>query len=450
MVGRIMTALRQVQGELVHLLNAATILPLCRELGYTWRQRILDPVTTIHLSILQILHGNTACSHLPHLAGHQFTASAFCQARRRLPLRIWQQVLRQVCGTLDQMTQEEGRWYGHRTFLVDGSGFSMPDTPELQAYFGYPPGQKPGCGFPVGHLLALFHAGTGFLLEVMATTGHTHDMAHVHQVHTALQPGDVLVADRGFCSFAHLALLRHQHCHAVIRVHQNQLVDFTPSRPHKVATPVRARQGVPRSRWLCHLGGLDQLVAWVKPVQRPPWMTVDQFAALPQELCVRELRYPIGQPGFRTRTVTLVTTLLAADQYPVEALAALYGRRWQVETNLRHLKQTMGCEVLHCRHLAGIMKELTVFALVYNLVRVVMLAAAKQQGVALERISFVDALRWLGDSQRPEPVPRLVVNPFRPGRVEPRAVKRRPKAYVRLTKPRSIARNALIQQSMCA
>jgi hypothetical protein len=179
-------------------------------------------------------------------------------------------------------------------------------------------------------------------------------------------------------------------------------------------------------------------------------MTADQFAALPQELRVRELRYPIVQPGFRTRTVTLVTTLLAADQYPVEALAALYRHRWQGETNLRHLKQTMGCEVLHCRHLAGIMKELTVFALVYNLVRLVMLKAATQQGVALDRISFVDALRWLGASQRRPPMPRLVVNPSRPGRVEPRAVKRRPKAYVRLTTPRSAARNALRQQSMRA
>jgi Transposase DDE domain len=207
----------------------------------------------------------------------------------------------------------------------------MPDTPELRAYFGYPPGQQPGCGFPVGHLLALFHAGTGFLLKVVATPGHTHDMAHARQVHTALQPGDVLVADRGFCSFAHLALLHQQHLHAVMRVHHKQLVDFTPSRPHKVVTPARARKGVPRSRWLRQLGGLDQLVAWVKPVQRPPWMTADQFAALPQELCVRELQYLIGQPGFRTRTVTLGTTLLAADQYPVEALAALYRQRWQVE-----------------------------------------------------------------------------------------------------------------------
>src|SRR5262249_31691213 len=181
-----------------------------------------------------------------------------------------------------------------------------------------------------------------------------------------------------------------------------------------------------------------------------PWMTADQFAALPQELCVRELRYPIGQPGFRTRTVTLVTTILAADQYPVEALATLYRHRWQVETNLRHLKQTMRCEVLHCRHLVGVLKELTVFALVYNLVRVVMLAAAKRQRVALERISFVDALRWLEASQARQPVLWLVVNPSRPGRVEPRAVKRRPKAYVRLTKPRWVVRNALIQQSLRA
>jgi len=112
------------------------------------------------------------------------------------------------------------------------------------------------------------------------------------------------VGDRAFCAFAHLALLRQQHGHAVGRVHQHQLVDFTPSRPHQGATPVRARKGVPRSRWLGQLGGMDQLVAWVKPVACPPWMTADQFAALPQELCVRALRYPVGQPGFRTRTVT--------------------------------------------------------------------------------------------------------------------------------------------------
>jgi hypothetical protein len=167
-------------------------------------------------------------------------------------------------------------------------------------------------------------------------------------------------------------------------------------------------------------------------------------------LCVRELRYRVAQAGFRTQTVTLVTTLLEAALYPAEALAELYGLRWHVETNLRHLKQTMGLDVLHCKRLAGVMKELTVFALVYNLVRVVMLEAAKRQGVALARISFVDALRWLSTARPGEPLPPLVVNPHRPDRVEPRAVKRRPKPYPLLTKPRREARNALIQQRIGA
>jgi hypothetical protein len=131
-------------------------------------------------------------------------------------------------------------------------------------------------------------------------------------------------------------------------------------------------------------------------------------------------------------------------------LAELYHARWQVESNLRHLKQTMGLAVLHCQRLVGVLKELTVFALVYNLVRVVMLEAAKQQGGALERLSFVDALRWLSPARPGDPLPPLVVNPHRPDRVEPRAVKRRPKPYPLLTKPRREARNALIQQHVGA
>ena len=124
--------------------------------------------------------------------------------------------------------------------------------------------------------------------------------------------------------------------------------------------------------------------------------------------------------------------------------------RWQVETNLRHLKQTMGLDVLHCQRLVGGLKELTVFALVYNLVRMVMLAAAQRQGVAVERISFVDALRWLSTARPGEPLPPLVVNPHRPDRVEPRAVKRRPKPYPLLMTPRRVARNALKQQRVGA
>ena len=454
MVGMVTQVLKHIKAELAQVLDAPTILTLCREVGYQWRPRLLDPVTTVHLFILQILHGNTACSHLPHLAGQRFTASAYCQARTRLPLIVWQQLVRWTSAAIALTIHDEGRWRGHRTFLVDGSSFSMPDTPELQEHFGQPSGQRPGCGFPVAHLLALFHAGTGVLLEVLAAPWHTHDMAHVASLHATLQPGDVLVGDRAFCSFAHLALLRHQSLHAVFRIHQKQLVDFTPSRPHTASKPPAAQKGLPRSRWLRQLGVTDQLVEWVKPV-RPPvhppaWMTPELFATFPEGLCVRELRYRVAQAGFRTQTVTLVSTLLEGDLYPTDALAELYHMRWQVETNLRHLKQTMGLDVLHCQRLAGVLKELTVFALVYNLVRIVMLEAVKRQGVALERISFIDALRWLSTARPREPLPPLVVNPHRPDRVEPRAVKRRPKPYPLLTKPRREAHKALRQREVAA
>jgi hypothetical protein len=450
MVGTSTEALKHIQAELATLLDASTIFALCREIDYQWRERQLDPVTTVHLFLVQILHGNTACTHLPHLTGQRCTASAFCQARTPLPLYVLEQLLRRTSAVCAQTTHDEGRWRGHRTFLVDGSSFSMPDTPELQEEFDHPGGQRPGCGFPVAHLLALFHAGTGFLLEALAAPCHTHDMAEVATLHAALRPGDVLVGDRAFCSFAHLALLRQHELHAVFRIDQRQIVDFTPSRPHTAPTPPPGHKGLPRSRWLRQLGGTDQLVEWVKPVRLPvhppEWLTPEVFAALPAVLCVRELRYRVPHAGFRTQTVTLVTTLLDVDLYPADALAALYGTRWQVETNLRHLKQTMGLDVLHCKRLLGIHKELTVFALIYNLVRVVMLVAAKRQGVALERISFIDALRWLSTARPGETLPPLVVNPFRPGRVEPRAVKRRPKPYPLLMQPRREARKALIQQ----
>jgi hypothetical protein len=223
----------------------------------------------------------------------------------------------------EQTTHNEGRWRGHRTFLVDGSSFSMPDTPDLQQYFGQPSGQRPGCGFPVAHLLALFHAGTGFLLEGLAAPWDTHDMAEVATLHARLRPEDVLVGDRAFCSFAHLALLRQQGLHAVFRVHQRQIVDFTPSRPHTTPKPSTAQKGLPRSRWLRQVGVTDQLVEWVKPVRPsghpPTWLTPALFAALPALLCVRELRYRVAQAGVRTQIVPLGTTLLEVDLDPADA-----------------------------------------------------------------------------------------------------------------------------------
>ena len=179
-------------------------------------------------------------------------------------------------------------------------------------------------------------------------------------------------------------------------------------------------------------------------------MTAEEFAALPITLLVRECQYEVARRGFLVRTITLVTTLLDAQAYPANDLATSYFERWEVETNFAHLKTTLGMDVLHCETEAGVLKELTVYAIVYNLVRVVMLEAGRRQGVPLNRISFVDALRWLSSSPSDTPLPVLVVNPHRPGRAEPRCKKRRAKKYPYMIYPRRVLRQRLLDQRVPA
>jgi len=322
----------------------------------------------------------------------------------------------------------------------------MPDTPELQKAFGQPPGQKVGCGFPVANLLVLFDLGTGFLMRIGAAPLRSHEMSRAATFHAEMQPNDVLVADRGFCSYAHLALLFQAEIHGVFRIHQQLIVNFRKGRPHASTGSLNNRRrskGRPRSPWIQWLGHVDQIVEYVKPWHRPLWMTAEEYAALPVSLRVRELRYRIEQRGYRTRDVLLVTTLLDHTRYPSEDLAELYGQRWLVETNLRHLKQTLGMDVLRTKSLNNILKELAMYAIVYNLVRLVMLKAAQQQGTDLQRISFVDALRWLRTPPSKAMVSPLLCVPLRKGRVEPRVQKRRVKQYSLMTQPRNTLRRQL-------
>jgi hypothetical protein len=407
-------------------------------------------VTIIHLFLTQILHGNAAINHLIRISGLAITGSAYCQARTRLPLALFRELLHRVVERLEPQIDDTGTWHGHRVYVADGSSFSMPDVPELQKHFGQPTGQEPGCGFPVAHLLALFHVGTGMLIDVVTAPLFTHDMSGVARLHPKLRKDDVLLGDRGFCSFAHLALLLARGAHGVFRIHQRQIVDFTPHRVHTQAGHKKRQKGVPSSRWMRRLGVTDQVVAWIKPEQHPEWMTAEQFALLPDELTVRELRYRTGRAGFRVREVTLVTTLLDAELYPLEALAELYRRRWEVEGHLKTLKITMKMDVLRCETVAGVSKELLMFALVYNLVRLVMLEASRRQGVPVDRISFADALRWLRHARPGDALPKLVVNPDRSGRAEPRVRKRRPKQYPLMTKRRSELRKAMLKQAVAA
>lgn len=447
-------AVRQIKSDVAHALDAALVVRLCRQLGHRWRERELDPVTTVQGFLLQVLHGNTACSHVPHLLGKKVSAEAYGLARARLPLALFERLLNEVCRGLESCLEESARWCGHRVWLMDGSSCSMPDTPELQEAFGQPPQQKPGCGFPVAHLLTLFHASTGLLLRVVTAPMRTHDMAQASMLHAELEAGDVVLADRGFCSYAHLALLLQTGMHAVFRLHQRQIVSFRIGRLHMPPSPpfakLKGARGLPRSRWLRWLGRLDQQVEYFKPLECPPWMSREAYAALPRSIIVRELRYQVAAVGCRTREVTLITTLLEADHYTADALAELYGQRWQVETNLRHLKQTLGMDVLRTKSIAGVHKELAMFALVYNLVRLVMLRAAERQGVPPDRVSFIDALRWLRHAWPGQTLRDLELVPNRPGRHEPRVRKRRPKEYGLMNKPRATLREALTRKRLTA
>jgi hypothetical protein len=318
----------------------------------------------------------------------------------------------------------------------------MPDTPELQAHFGQPGAQKPGCGFPLAHMLAMLDAQTGLLRDVIISPLRTHDLRHAADLHPKLSPGDIVVADRGFCSYAHLALLLRANLNAVLRMHQRLIVDFHPHRMSTQDLP-KGNSGIPSSRWVERLGHCDQLVRWAKPSSLPKWMTREQFDGLPEEITVREIKWRVRDSSARVREVTLVTTLLDAERYPAREIAKLYRLRWQIETDLRDLKITLGMEVLKGRKVKTVMKEAMVFVLVYNLVRLVMLKAARRQRVSPRRVSFIDALRWLQPPKPGAPLPELIVNPERPGRIEPRCIKRRMKAYDLMTRPRDELRKRL-------
>jgi hypothetical protein len=297
-------ALRRIQGNLTQFLPTAVDQAALADVQLSYRQRLLDPTTTTYLFLQQLLHGNTAIGELQHLSGLEFTDSAYCQARSRLPLGFYRHLQRHALGHCPQPS----RWRGHRLFLIDGSSFSMPDTPQLQWYFGQLTAQAPGCGFPCAHLLVLFEASTGVLWHAEPGPYATHDLADAADLHHLLRPGDLLLGDRAFGSYGHLALIRQRRLHALFRVHQRRLVDFRPHRRH--TTPQHPEAGRPRSRWLKRLGKQDQLVEYLKPSERPSWMSAAQFAALPATLVVRELRVRLKVPGCRVTELILVTTLL--------------------------------------------------------------------------------------------------------------------------------------------
>jgi hypothetical protein len=453
-VSRTLTRIKQ---DLQPFLPEDSILTACREVGHKWRNRKFGPLRTIHLFILQVLCFNTAMTHLRHLAKEAVHAPAYCKARMRLPLAVLQILLRQSSEAMRDATKEQGLWCGLRAYLVDGSSTIAPDTPSSQKAFGQPKGCKKGCGFPVPKVLGLFDAHSGMVAEALSFPLYTHEQSQVWRLHPLLGRGDLLVGDRGFCSFAHLALLSLRGVMSLFRMHQKQIVNFRPHRRdlrknqrygRHAGISRRQRRGIPTSRFVRRIGKHDQIVAW-RPSNQPKWMKDQQWESLPRELLVRELRYLIPRNGQRTFCITIATTLLDSRRYPKERIAELYGVRWTVETHFAEIKTTLKMRKVKSKTAIGVQKELAVYCLVYNLVHLVMLEAARRKKVTPDRISFIDAVRWLLSAE-PGDTPDLVSNPRRPDRHEPRVVKDREDTYTKMTRPRAELRKALMKQAIKA
>jgi hypothetical protein len=428
----IRTSFNQVKKQFKDYLTPAMILDVCSENNHVFRQRVLGPIETIVAFCLQVLNGNTACVAVRHWLQIDITDSAYCQARQRIPVQVFKDLLRRLTSQLTSDANGE-RWNGRRVYLIDGTSFTMPDTDELVEEYSKHTSQKKGLGFPVSELLVMVHWSTGVILDLCAMPWKQHEQSKVASLHQRLDKGDILVADRGFCSYGHLAHLAQKGLDAVFRVHQKQIIDFTPGRPH--ATNNKTGKGLPRSRWIQSVGYKDHVVCWRKPAICPKYLSIDAWNNLPDQLLVRELAYTITAPGYRTSKITLVTTLLDSELFSKEDLADLYFIRWRIETNFGDLKTTMGLDILKCKTSDGIAKELFVFAMIYNMVMSIRYRCARDMGIDASRISFIDILRHIriNGFSLPETV---IVNPNRPGRWNPRVLKRRPKPYPLMTKPR--------------
>jgi hypothetical protein len=415
---------------------------LATEGGHPFRHTTLDPGNTFRLFARQIAGGNIACAAVHHLADASFSDTAWCQARKRLPMKLIQQVHQSLIDDtrreLDQTkntSNEQYRWRGHRLHVVDGTTDSTPDTPALRKHYGAPGSRRAGLGFPTSHLLLMMDHRSGLLIDCRDSPVNTHDASVVWQTHEQLQPGDVLLGDDAFSSYAHLALLLQAKLHAIMPTHHRQIVDFTPDRKHAPLRSKRAQVPQPRSRWIRSLGHQDQLVEYFKPREKPQWMDSARWEQLPRSIIVREIRRTVQRNGFRPITVTIVTTLLDPAEYPADELIELRLTRWMIETNIRHLKITLGMDRLKCKTVEGVAKERLMFLLVYNLIRRCMLRAARTQHVNVNRLSFADTLAWLrhGDITS---MPRIKINPSRPGRLQPRLLKCSRDKFSYMTVPR--------------
>lgn len=360
--------------------------------------------------------------------------SAYCKARSRLPLDIMQDINAHLAERLVRNTPRDTLWRGRRIKLVDGTGVSMPDTTANQALYPQSSGQKPGCGFPAMNLVGIFCLSSGALLHVAKDSRQVHETKLFERLWYTVERGDVIVADRGYCSFGAFANLAGRGADVLMRLPETKCRRAIGSK-------------LPKSE------NFDVQITWRRPSQRIPSMRVEDFELLPEELPVRVIRANIAQHGFRSQSITLITTL-TDPAITAQELLALYFRRWEIELHFREIKILLNMDVLRCKTPEMIERELLMHITAYNLIRSLMQTSAASYGADIGRLSFkgsLDAVRHFANAaqaagDKPRTVNAIIQemlaaiakdpNPHRPGRSEPRAIKRRPKNYHLLTKPR--------------
>ena len=366
---------------------------------------------------------------------------AYCRARGKLSEPAIHRLTIDVTEACERQVDGEWLWRGRHVYLVDGTTVSMPDTPQNQEAYPQQPQQEEGLGFPIARVVVLMSLATG-MLKGMAMGPYagkkTGEMALLRQLLDGLGPDDILLADRYYCSYFMIALLMERGIDFVTRIHQLRPVDFRRGR---------------------RLGKDDQLIRWNRP-QRPEWMDEQTYDRMPKSIEIRQVRVYVGQSGFRAESLVVVTTLTDAAEYSNGDIAALYHHRWLAELDIRAIKITMGMDILRCKTPEMVRKEMWTCLLAHNLIRQIILQSARESERSPRQLSFTAAMQsiaasWMLNALSDDSLAASLIEVKlenlrghvvgkRPGRVEPRAVKRRPKPHALLTVPRDQARAELL------
>jgi hypothetical protein len=437
------------------VLSESTVAQALKALEIVWLDRIYSPLVTLWVFLGQVLNQDHSCrAAVARLIAHRASrgqqscsaeTGAYCQARKRLPEEFFAAVARKTGRALDDNAQPRWLWKGRRVLAYDGSTVSMPDTAENQQAYPQPPQQQPGLGFPLARIAAFFSLSCGAVVDLAicsyAGKGHS-ELGMLRKLWDLLRPGDIMLADRYMCAWHEIYLLQQRGVDTVTRVHHCRKVDF--------------RRGE-------RLGKDDHIVEWCRPgrIRSIDWQALK---LLPERITIRETRVRIRQPGFRCRTMIVVSTLLDAEAVTASNLAELYRARWNAELDLRSLKQTMQMDVLRCKTPELVRKEIWTHILAYNLIRTIIAQAAAKHSVEPRTISFKGAIQTLEAFQpliaaqgecvwarRQSLYDRLLDAVVthrvadRPDRIEPRQRKRRQKKYDRMMKPRNQLKREMLK-----